>query len=27
MKALLSMRDAYSVAQDRGISIDKVFNG
>ena len=27
MKALLSMRDAYTVANDRGISLDKVFNG
>lgn len=27
MKALLSMRDAYTVANDRGVSLDKVFNG
>jgi small subunit ribosomal protein S5 len=25
--ALMEMRDAYSVAQVRGISLDKVFNG
>lgn len=27
MDALMQMRDAYTVAQQRGISIDKVFNG
>ncbi len=27
MKALLELRDAYSVAQQRGISMEKVFNG
>ncbi|MCF6183929.1 MAG: 30S ribosomal protein S5 [Bacteroidales bacterium] len=27
MKALLTMRDAYTITQHRGISIDKVFNG
>ncbi len=27
IKALMQMRDAYTVAQLRGISIDKVFNG
>ncbi len=27
MKALLSMRDAYTVSQHRGVPIDKVFNG
>ena len=27
MGALLEMRDAYTVAQSRGISLDKVFNG
>ena len=26
-KALTSVRDAYTVAQDRGVSLDKVFNG
>ena len=25
--ALLQLRDAYTVAQQRGISLDKVFNG
>jgi len=27
MKALLELRDAFSVAQQRGISMEKVFNG
>jgi len=27
MQALLEMRDAYMVAQQRGVSLDKVFNG
>ena len=27
MKALVEMRDALTVAQHRGISLDKVFNG
>lgn len=27
MDALMSMRDAYTVAQQRGITMDKVFNG
>ena len=27
MKALMEMRDAYTVAQHRGVSMDKVFNG
>ena len=27
MKALLEMRDAYTVAEHRGVNIDKVFNG
>lgn len=27
IKALLNMRDAYTVAQTRGISLDKVYNG
>ena len=27
IKALCELRDAYTVAQQRGISMDKVFNG
>ena len=27
MNALLTMRDAYTVSQVRGVSVDKVFNG
>ena len=27
MDALIKMRDAYSIAQQRGITLDKVFNG
>jgi len=27
MKALLTMRDAYTVSQNRGVPVDKVFNG
>jgi len=27
MKALLELRDAFSVARQRGISMEKVFNG
>ena len=27
INALMQMRDAYTVAQHRGVSLDKVFNG
>ena len=27
INALMQMRDAYTVAQQRGVSLDKVFNG